>query len=190
MKLPILFGQTYLLQSLHPCGFDSTQSMCCLEGSVCAHWYLHNENEGDGLEISTGWSYFQRKGEGFSLQANTLLTSLPLVPSPVAPLGNSCGTGTKEKAKSTTRNSPALTFQILCPCNPVTVILQTNTFLLHRQVDKIPTTVLNLILKMMMITIIIIISGSGGLFLLILFLHSFLTFLQHALLYRMPRPPH
>lgn len=39
VKLPILFDQTYLVQSLHFCGFDSTQSMCSLEGSVWAQWY-------------------------------------------------------------------------------------------------------------------------------------------------------
>lgn len=185
MKLPILFDLTYLVQSLHPCGFDSTQSMCCLEGSVCAYWYLRNGNEGDGLEISTLWSYLQMKGEWFSLQAQTL-TSLPLVPSPVAPLENSCVTGAKEKAKSTTRNSPALIFQILCPCSATTLILQTNTFLLHRQVDKIPTTVVNLILMMMTI---LIISGGGG-FWLTLFLHPFLLILQHPLPLQMPKASH
>lgn len=85
---------------------------------VCLLVLICNGNEGDGLEISTVWSFLQRKGEGCSLQAHTLLTSLPLVPSPVAPLENSCGTGVKEKAKSTTRNSLALAFQILCPSNP------------------------------------------------------------------------
>jgi len=46
VKLPILFDQACLLQTLHPCGFDSTQSMCCLEGSVCTQWdYLMEMKE-------------------------------------------------------------------------------------------------------------------------------------------------
>lgn len=46
VKLPILFDQAYLLQSLHPCGFDSTQSMWCLEGSVFTQWdYLMEMKE-------------------------------------------------------------------------------------------------------------------------------------------------
>lgn len=118
---------------------------------VC-YWYLRNGNEGDGLEISTVWSYLQGKGEGCSLQAYILLTSLQLVLTPVAPLENSCVTDIKEKAKSTTRNGPALAFQILYPSRPTTFILQANTFLLHRKVDKIPITVVKLILMMMIMT--------------------------------------
>ena len=83
---------------------------------------LLNGNEGDGQEIRTVWSYWQRKGEGFSLQAHSLL---PSIPSPVAPSENSCVAGMEAKAETTTRSTPALMSQLFCPCNPTTLILQT-----------------------------------------------------------------
>lgn len=47
--------------------------------SVCSAGLL-NGNEGDGQEISTVWSYWQRKGEGFSLQAHTLFAKPAINP--------------------------------------------------------------------------------------------------------------
>jgi len=46
-------------------------------------------------------------GEGFSLQARTLLTSLPSISSPVVPSESSCITGMKEKLQATTGNISA-----------------------------------------------------------------------------------
>lgn len=65
VKLPILFDQAYLLQSLHPCGFDSTQSMCCLEGSVWAQWdYLMEMKE---MARKSAQSEATGRGRGKSL---------------------------------------------------------------------------------------------------------------------------
>lgn len=102
LKLPILFDQAYLLPS--PWIWFNIKDVMPWGPSVV----LLNGKEGDGWEINRVCSCWQRKGEGFSLQACTLLTSLPSVPSPVASSQNRCATGMKAKAESTMRSTPAL----------------------------------------------------------------------------------
>lgn len=141
VKLPTGIDQAYLLQSLHPCGFDSTQSMCCLEGSVCAQQDYLMEMKEMARKSAQSEATGRGRGKGLVFRHTLFLRSLPSIPSPVDPSENSCVTGMKAKAESTTRNTPALMSQIFCPYDSATLILHTNTFLCPGQI----TTVVNLI---------------------------------------------
>lgn len=57
--------QTYLFQSLFSCWFDSTESMCCLEGSVCSQWDFLMEKKEMG-RISP-WNETTDRGRGKGL---------------------------------------------------------------------------------------------------------------------------